>query len=332
MSRASSPLSFDLPLGDVASALKSGAVAYVPVNPIEYHGPHLSLENDHLVSVGLAEDLHASIAKPGEPFVLARDLNVGVDPTFGPGTVATSYHDVKQAILDACAVLLEYGAKRVAFMTFHGSPNHAMALEAGVRYLRERGVRVISPLNELLRFLLEPDRATLLPVYACVDDAEERQAMLDDASSDFHGGFVETSLAMYYAPKSVRGIVSTLPPCPPLVPSKGYKVLVSALRKAGFSKLANELLLVGKAIAWTELRPFPGYTGRPHRASPEAGALLAELIRKRYVALAHSVLYGTGLSPAPVLDWMPVATMGGRVAPPPPTLADVMTFAAASVP
>ncbi len=34
--------------------IRDGAVVYLPVNPIEYHGPHLSLMNDHLISVGLA--------------------------------------------------------------------------------------------------------------------------------------------------------------------------------------------------------------------------------------------------------------------------------------
>lgn len=323
---------FDMPLGDLVRALRAGAPAYLLVNPTEYHGPHLSLLNDYLVSAGLARELHDVIAKPGEPFLLSRDLDVGVDPTFGPGTVATSYSDVCHAVMHACETLVEYGAKRVALMTFHGSPNHAMALETGVRFLKARGVRVISPLNELLQFLLTPDRAVLEPAYATVDDPAEREAMLEDASSDFHGGFIESSLALHFAPDSVNAIRSELPPCPPLVPSAHYQWAAAAATKAGFKTLGRELLLVGKAIAWSELRPFPGYTGRPHRANAKAGALLAALIRDRYASLANAVFYGNGVSPAPVMEWMPMATLGGRVAPPPPSLSDVFTMPSAATP
>lgn len=317
---------FEMPLGDVVRALRAGAPAYLLVNPTEYHGPHLSLLNDHLVSAGLARDLHAAIAKPGEPLLLSRDLDVGVDPTFGPGTVATSYSDACHAVMHACETLVEYGAKRVSLMTFHGSPNHAMALETGVRFLKARGVRVISPLNELLQFLLTPDRAVLEPAYATVEDPEEREAMLSDASSDFHGGFIETSLALHYAPHTVKPVVRDLPPCPPLVPNTRYQFAAAAAARAGFKTLSQELLLVGKAIAWGELRPFPGYTGRPHRANPKAGALLASLIQARYADLANAVFYGLGTSPAPVMEWMPWATLGGRVAPPPPDLSEILTL------
>lgn len=322
---ATAPL-FDMPLGDLVRALRAGAPAYLLVNPTEYHGPHLSLLNDHIVSSGLARDLHAAIAKPGEPFLLSRDLDVGVDPTFGPGTVATSYADACHAVMHACETLVEYGAKRVALMTFHGSPNHAMALETGVRFLKAKGVRVISPLNELLQFLLSPDRSVLEPAYATVADPQEREAMIEDASSDFHGGFIESSLALHFAPESVKSVIRELPPCPPLVPNARYVWAASAASRAGCKTLAKELLLVGKAIAWGELRPFPGYTGRPHRANAKAGAMLATLIRDRYAALANAVFYGTGASPAPVMEWMPWATLGGRVAPPPPDLSEILTM------
>lgn len=57
------------------AAFSSGAPVYLPVNPIEYHGPHLSLLNDHLISVGLAGDLHAELASlhGGSPLHGRRD-------------------------------------------------------------------------------------------------------------------------------------------------------------------------------------------------------------------------------------------------------------------
>ncbi len=81
-----------------SAALARGVPAFVLVNPIEYHGPHLSLRNDHLVSMGLAKDLHAFLrARSGErddglfPFLPTRDLDVGVEPASGPGSVPVSF-------------------------------------------------------------------------------------------------------------------------------------------------------------------------------------------------------------------------------------------------
>ncbi|MFN7132430.1 MAG: hypothetical protein ACK4N5_10120, partial [Myxococcales bacterium] len=52
-----------------AHAGESGrAPVYLTVNPVEYHGPHLSLHNDRLVSEGLVRALHARLF-PGEPLL-----------------------------------------------------------------------------------------------------------------------------------------------------------------------------------------------------------------------------------------------------------------------
>ena len=105
-------------------ALGTGAPVYVLVNPVEYHGPHLSLHNDRLVSTALARELHERLSArhPSWPFLLADDLEVGVDPCPGPGTRHTTMPAACGVIREACRALVELGAQRVVFMTFHGSP------------------------------------------------------------------------------------------------------------------------------------------------------------------------------------------------------------------
>src|SRR5258706_5993994 len=114
------------------SLLASGAPVYLPVNPVEYHGQHLSLHNDALVSEGLARGIHARLQEQGYdwPLLLAADLEVGVDPTPGPGTRATSYSDVSALVVNACQRLVELGAQRGVLVTFHGSPLHSLAVNA----------------------------------------------------------------------------------------------------------------------------------------------------------------------------------------------------------
>ena len=66
----------DLCPDDARAALATGAPVYLSINPVEYHGPHLSLHNDGLISAGLIGDLHGRLQKshPDWPLLVAPDL------------------------------------------------------------------------------------------------------------------------------------------------------------------------------------------------------------------------------------------------------------------
>lgn len=329
------------PLFEDVSALRKkllrGAPVYLPVNPIEYHGPHLSLRNDHLVSVGLARDLHAALdALHGSaPFLLARELDVGVDPAPGPGSIAVPFREVVRRVEEACRWLARHGARRVVLMTFHGSPLHAIALEAGVRLLGKMHVKAFSPLNLVMRELLalgqDPDGdagARFAAAFDDVEDEAQRAEMRRALPQDFHGGFFETSVALHYAPGTVRPMHRTLPPCPPFSPDARAAGAARLASRLGLDTLAGELGLVADGLAWYALRPFPGYTGCPHLASARAGRVFAREIVAAYADAARGVLYGDEPSPRPILRWLPLASLGGRVGPAVP-VSDVQRFATA---
>ena len=46
---------YDLPNDAARRLLATGVPVYLPVNPVEYHGPHLSLHTDRLISRGLTD-------------------------------------------------------------------------------------------------------------------------------------------------------------------------------------------------------------------------------------------------------------------------------------
>ncbi len=318
-----------MPLSDFLVAheheLREGAVVYLPVNPIEYHGPHLSLLNDHLISVGLARELHARLDKG--PLLIAPDLDVGFDPTPGPGTVVTALKDVRAAVVSACAALAGAGAQRVVLMTFHGSPLHALALETGVELLQRRKVKVLSPLNLLLQQLLDFDAGSDPAIEAAFDtipDLAARERARRGLPLDFHGGFFETSVAMHYAPDTVRDSFRSVPPCPSFTATGIYAAAAKTARALGFTNRAQEMELAGASMAWFALRPFPGYTGEPALSSPEAGAAFARAIIDRYATAAKAVLYGDALSPRPIFSWLD--SLPFTPANPPVPLAAVQTF------
>jgi creatinine amidohydrolase len=295
--------------------LAGGASVFLPINPVEYHGPHLSLHNDALVSRGLSRAIHAELASAGHdwPLLVGSDLEIGVDPTPGPGSRLTSYRDACLLVERACHALADLGAKRVVLMTFHGSPLHSLALDAGVRALATRGVPSLSPLNLLLRAMLDVRVEDYADAYATIEDAEERAAMMREGPFDLHAGFFETSITMHYAPESVDPLHARLPPCPEIVTDAKLAAAARAADRFGRTVLAQELRVAAFGLGWHALRPFPGYTSRPHRASAEAGAVIARHLVKGFAEATAKVLTEGAAPPAPIMRWIAPLTLGGTV-------------------
>jgi creatinine amidohydrolase len=306
---------FDLPHCEAKKWVETGAPVYLTCNPVEYHGPHLSLHNDKLVSRGLIQDLHGRLQRkhPEWELLLGSDIEVGVEPCWGPGSRHTRYKSVCELIVEACRALAELGAKRVVLMTFHGAPLHNVALDVGVQLLRSRGVPAIAPLNLVLRELVEPAPDRFAEAFAHIEDEAERAAMIRGLPLDFHAGFFETSLSLHYAPESVSDVYKTLPPCPEFGRTRLLSSAERMARAARQPALAGELGYAASGTGWYKLKPFPGYTGRPHRATREAGAIFARFIMEAFEPQVEAVLEGRGEPPPPIMQWTRWATLGGRI-------------------
>ena len=213
----------------------------------------------------------------------------------------------------ACQALAELGAERVVIVTFHGSPLHSLALDAGVRWLGRQGVPALSPLNLLLRAMLDLNVEDYADAYATIEDPAERAAIMREAPLDLHAGFLETSLALHYAPSSVDPIHTTLPPCPEVVPDAKLLAASRAAERFGRTALAKELRFGAFGVGWHALRPFPGYTSRPSHASREAGAVIARHMVGEFAATTARVLGGEEPPPAPIMPWIAPAHPRGNV-------------------
>jgi creatinine amidohydrolase len=302
----------DLPNTAARRLLAAGTPVFLPVNPVEYHGPHLSLHNDALVCAGYMRDLHARLW-PETPFLAANDLEVGVDPVPGPGSRPVPFATVRRVVKRACAALADLGARAVVVATFHGSPLHNHALEAGVRLLRRRGVRAVAPFNLVARRLLAASGDDFAEVYAPVPDAVLRAQMQREIGLDYHAGFLETSLALHFAPESVDPRVTGLAPCPEVTPDRRLALAARAAAVLGREALAAELRFAAWGVGWFALRPFPGYTGRPGLANAESGARVARRMVDESAPVVAAVLAGRELSPAPIMPWLPAASLEGRL-------------------
>ncbi len=296
------------------------APVYFFVNPVEFHGPHLSHYTDFVISRGLAQRLHKRLcAQKGEhPYIEGPIIHLGVDPAPGPGSVRTSYQDLRKHVLGACRSLVDLGARKVIFMTFHGAPLHNMAIHAGVKYLRSHGVSAFSSLNMVLEELVDyrPDRYKKLEQVLFNEfpgKKEQVKAALQVLDLDFHAGLFETSLCMELAPETVHGHEG-LPNCPQLEPAPLHRLLLGLARALGIRKLSGEFQFAATALAWVKLNPFPGYTGCPALACKAAGEVLVEeRILPLYEKAALEVLWGGQSAPRPIMDWIVYLSLGGRI-------------------
>jgi creatinine amidohydrolase len=299
----------DLPSSTLRARFAGDAVAVLTVNPVEYHGPHLSLSNDRHIAHGVAHDVARAL---GLAAVDVGDIPLGVEPCPGPGSRHTDYAAVRDAVVEACRALIELGCKKVILSTFHGSPLHNVAVDDGVRFCAAHGVRAFAPLVCVLERLMALEPRHLDDALAPVD-ARFRHALREELPHDLHAGFFETSLTLHYAPETVAADLASVPPCQPLVPDKKVMLLVEGARRAGLTRRAAELRFVADALGWMAVDPFPGYTSRPHLANAASGAAFAKLIVDDATALGRRVLIDGEAMPRPPLSWLAGLTLGGRL-------------------
>ena len=295
---------YDLPHTKAQALLKeNNCPVFVYINPIEYHGPHLPLNTDALQSIALGKKLHQQLTQKYEefPYLVAADIRLGVDPTPGAGTVTTSFKELKSCVLKVSRSLQKMGARKVIFLSHHGSPLHSLALFEGVKYLRKNGIQAISPFVKVINKMLNFDPILYYPL---ADKIGEPRSFIDELQYDFHAGCFETSVCLYLAPESVDPIFKELLD---VSHAKKKTFLHSISKIAGrfHSKTASELDYISVALNWLKLNPFPGYTGKPSKASAEIGEYFVNKhILPLYRQEAIDVLWEEKEPESPMMVWI----------------------------
>lgn len=304
------------PHQELSALVASGAPVHVFVNPVEYHGPHLSLGNDRIISERLSRKLHErlSLSHGDMPYLVGGVIDFGCDPTPGIGSVGLTYTRLRDLILSVVDGLIALKVKRVIFHTFHGSPFHCHAIHAGIARLEAAGIKAVSVFDQVLRAIAEFDPAMFTPLRNCMANEADYTTILARLSTDFHAGFFETSVAIHLAPETVANDYTQLPPCPALPKQAAVQQLAKAFTRA--PALNKELNHLAHALGWMEMKPFLGYTSYPSLANPKAGAwFVNEMILPLYEQVCRDVLWGASKSPKAQFAWMkPLAPLiGGRV-------------------
>lgn len=299
--------------------LASECPVHVFVNPTEYHGPHLSLGNDRILSERIARKLHAELCQVRQesiqsmPFLVGGNIDFGCDPCPGKGSTSVTYNRLKSMVQTLADGLVKIGVKKIIFHTFHGSPFHNHAIHSVIDRLAQQDVRAVNVFDLVIQMILEFDPERYEPVRKLLDSDATFERVLASLPFDTHAGFFETSIALSVAPETVSDIYLKLPDCPDTAPGPTVDRLMEKLHPIWHH--AHELGHSVAALNWTKLKPFPGYTGIPSLASKEVGEFYVnQLILPQYKTACLNGLWGDGSIPQTPFAWTkPLAPLfGGR--------------------
>ena len=223
-------------------AMKSADYVVVPVGSHEQHSHHLELQND----IGLTYEVAKKIvekAKSSLRILVAPRVPYGLSEhhMHFPGTITLSPETFIGLISDICSSLARHGARNIVLLNGHGGNDHALWVAA----------------TELQRKL--SCNILVIDWWRFTRDLEAKEAR-----SEFwgHACEIETSMAMYLLPETVRTDRITRPfvrtPEISLKP-KGYDERIQPNPTKYFEDYTNT-----------------GSVGDPTKASKELGERLIE--------------------------------------------------------
>lgn len=289
---------------------------YIYVNPVEYHGPHLSLHNDFILTQAFANLLHQQ-SFADLPFIEAPAIHFGHGPANGLGSVATDYSELKKKIISMVSGVWSLGYRRFIFMTFHGDPLHNLAIFKGVQFVISRGGQAMAPFNLVLHEFMNFKPGNFQEVLELLPGMQkEKDNILQNLYLDFHAGAFETSLVLALAPQNVSSDYLKLPAASNFRPNFIFSCLAKLAKAMGLTKLSSEFNFVANGLGWSLSPEYRGYTGFPALASKELGEYFVQKkILPMFIEEAERVFTKQDKPKFPIMRWVAYLSLGGRLGP-----------------
>jgi creatinine amidohydrolase len=133
---------------DAASLLERGCAAILPVGSTEAHGPHLPLDTDVTIALGMARRAAQRIEAAGRACVVLPPVAYSVTDFAGPfaGTLSVRPGTAVALLTDVLAAAAARGFCPLAVANAHLEPAHVETVRAAVAEVQERtGTRVAFP-------------------------------------------------------------------------------------------------------------------------------------------------------------------------------------------
>lgn len=235
-------------------------IFFLPISPLEEHGPHLPIGVDAFNAAYFAQLAAEGFLAQKRDWtcVLCPLLPVGTNVFRHIGSLRVRTRVVRDLVFDHGASLARYGFRWLVVTSAHGGPRHLVALEeACEKVSRKFGAKMIcltaGMAVDLLtgKFLAEIEQKRGLKF-----TDQERNWLLHD----YHAGWWETSMMLLLRPELVDAAYTQLPP-----------ILVKLTRAR-----SRYIPTLGKGL---------GYFGVPGQASAQFAQLTSQIFREKGVAL-----------------------------------------------
>jgi creatinine amidohydrolase len=128
-------------------ARPGGCTAILPVGATEAHGPHLPLDTDVTIALGMARRAAAELERRGRACVVLPPLAYSVAEYAGPfpGTLSLRRETAAALVRDVLAAAARTGFSPLALANAHLEPAHVEVLRGAVEQARAAGLDVRFP-------------------------------------------------------------------------------------------------------------------------------------------------------------------------------------------
>ena len=247
----------------IAQLNKDKTAVFLPVSPIEGHGPHLPLGVDYFDALYFA-DKAAELTTHNRPdfdALLYPGIPLGTQLYKQPGSVIVKGGTLYDAFVSIGTSLAHWGFKFIFILSGHGSPKDIVALESAcVKVSKKHKIQMHNLSGALAIRFLKGEFIDKISNRLSHPLTENEKELL---KKDIHDGWWETSMMLRLKPD--------------LVDAK-YKSLPDNEKTKGASG-SN-----------------PGYFGSPSKASPEFAEASVEVLIDEVGSIIEKCLAGSDIS------------------------------------
>lgn len=251
---------------DVEELDKAKTLVFLPVSPVEEHGPHLPLGTDLYAASDIAGAGIEILEKeaPDLNYVLYPGIPLGcADITADfPGTISVKGNTLMRVIVDVSAALAKSGFKFIIIVNHHYDLSQIKAISTAMdKVKKEFNIGIFEPLGTFF-FSTETQPAAPIPTEDNIDMSQQA-----------HAEFEETSFIKYKYPELLKDSYRSLPPVYiDLV--KHYLIGQRTIKKMGAAR---------------------GYVGSPSKATAEYGKSYLEEKSRLLADSALKLYHGENL-------------------------------------
>lgn len=203
---------------------RSATMFFLPVSPLEEHGPHLPIGVDFIHADFFAREA-ADLLESRHPhwnFILIPALALGSHVIDYVGSIRIRQRVLRDLLFDYGSSLAKHGFKYIVVFSAHGAPGHIVALEEACEAVsRKYRIQMIAPAGRFTIGLFLGEYYDRFNKFMPKPLADE---MLKDMRKDYHAGLWETSMMLMFRPDLVKDEYRDLSP----VLREAWQVIVNS--------------------------------------------------------------------------------------------------------